>query len=59
MKKILNFFGSFFVYRSPEPLEGYAWGLKSYPNWYLKGLAGTKKDLNKTELIKIIIGRVD
>ena len=55
MKKILDFFGSGFVYRSPSKMEGFAWGLRTMPNWWLRGLAGTKKPLNKTKLIKLII----
>ena len=55
MKKILDFFGSGFVYRSPSKMEGFAWGLKAMPNWWLRELAGTKKPLNKTKLIKLII----
>ncbi len=55
MKKILDFFGSAFVYRSPSKMEGFAWGLRTMPNWWLRELAETKKPLNKTKLIKLII----
>ena len=55
MKKILDFFGSGFVYRSPSKMEGFAWGLRAMPNWWLRELAGTKQPLNKTKLIKLII----
>ena len=55
MKSILDFIGSFFVYRSPEPLDGLRSNLRYLSNKKLQVLAETKTHYSKTILINMII----
>ncbi len=55
MKFILNAFGSLFVYRSPDPYDGFRRYLRHTTNYELRKLLGTKHHYNKTMLINMII----
>ena len=55
MKKLLDLIGSFFVYRSPSPKEGFANFLEMLPSRKLKSLAGTKTHYSKKQLVQIIL----
>ena len=55
MKFLLNAIGSLFVYRSPEPYDGFRRYLRHVTNYELRKLAGTKHSYNKTMLINMII----
>lgn len=55
---LLDWIGSFFVYRSPPPLDQktfYTLYYKQYPNWYLKQLLGIDRNYNKTKLISLLL----
>tara|TARA_R100000152_G_C6739327_1_gene163215 strand:+ start:271 stop:459 length:189 start_codon:yes stop_codon:yes gene_type:complete len=54
MKFILDAIGSLFVYRSPEPFDGFRRYLRHVTNYELRKLAGTKHHYNKTMLINMI-----
>ena len=54
MKFLLDAIGSLFVYRSPEPLDGFRRYLRHVTNYELRKLAGTKRNYNKTMLINMI-----
>ena len=54
MKFLLDAIGSLFVYRSPEPLDGYRRYLRHVTNYELRKLLGTKHNYNKTMLINMI-----
>jgi len=54
MKFLFDAIGSLFVYRSPEPLDGYRRALRGITNYELKKLAGTTHNYNKTMLINMI-----
>ena len=53
--KILDFIGSFFVYKSPSPKEGFINFLKKVPNRHLKVLAGTNSNYSKKRLIQMYL----
>tara|TARA_Y100001970_G_C13588206_1_gene534177 strand:+ start:136 stop:327 length:192 start_codon:yes stop_codon:yes gene_type:complete len=55
MKFLLNAIGSLFVYRSPEPYDGFRRYLRHVTNYELRKLAGTQHSYNKTMLINMII----
>tara|TARA_R100000781_G_scaffold97980_1_gene61770 strand:- start:38 stop:235 length:198 start_codon:yes stop_codon:yes gene_type:complete len=55
MKNLLDAIGSFFVYTSPEPFDGYARFLKGLSSKRLRGLAGTPSHYSKTILINMIV----
>ena len=55
MKGILNFLGSFFIYKSPEPFDGYERFLRDLTSKRLQGLAGTRTHYSKTILINMIM----
>ena len=55
MKDILDFFGSFFVYKSPAPIDGYRHNLELLPSKKLKQLAGTQTHYSKKRLVQIIL----
>ena len=59
MSSILNALGSLFVYRSPEPLDGYRRALRSVTNYELRKLAGTTHNYNKTMLINMICDEIN
>tara|TARA_Y100001963_G_C6517160_1_gene324898 strand:- start:42 stop:230 length:189 start_codon:yes stop_codon:yes gene_type:complete len=53
--KILDFIGSFFIYKSPLPKEGFINFLKKVPNRHLKVLAGTNSNYSKKRLIQMYL----
>ncbi len=59
MKFILNAIGSLFVYKSPDPLDGFYFFYPSFlrekSNRELRKLAGTTTHHSKTILINMII----
>tara|TARA_B100000965_G_scaffold307775_1_gene266785 strand:- start:696 stop:875 length:180 start_codon:yes stop_codon:yes gene_type:complete len=50
---ILNWLGSFFVYRSPKPKEGFKRFLLTLPSRKLRVLAGTTTHYSKKKLVEI------
>ena len=52
---LLDAIGSLFVYRSPEPFDGYARFLRDLSSKTLQGLAGTRTHYSKTILINMIM----
>tara|TARA_R100001082_G_scaffold110200_2_gene89463 strand:+ start:357 stop:551 length:195 start_codon:yes stop_codon:yes gene_type:complete len=59
VKSILDFIGSFFVYRSPEPLDGLRSNLRYLSNKKLQVLAETRTHYSKTMLINMIIDEIE
>ena len=57
MKGLLDWIGSFFVYRSPEPRQGYYKLLLHLTCRQLQGLAGTRTHLSKKKLVAMIIDK--
>ncbi len=55
MKNLLDTIGSFFVYTSPEPFDGYERFLHELTSKELRKLAGTPSHYSKTILINMII----
>ena len=55
MKRFFDFIGSFFVYRSPKPYEGFAKFLEMLPSKQLKFLAGTKAHYSKKKLVQLYL----
>tara|TARA_R100001510_G_C7649526_1_gene206952 strand:+ start:1998 stop:2216 length:219 start_codon:yes stop_codon:yes gene_type:complete len=55
MKRFFDFIGSFFVYRSPKPYEGFARFLEMLPSRELKALAETKAHYSKKRLVQIYL----
>jgi hypothetical protein len=55
MKKMLDLIGGLFVYKSPEPFEGYARFLRELTSKQLQKLAGTPSHYSKTILINMIV----
>jgi len=55
MKRLLDLLGSPFVYRSPEPFQGFISFLYTLPNSKLKILAGTKTHYSKKKLIELYL----
>jgi hypothetical protein len=55
MKKVLDLLGGLFVYKSPEPLDGYARFLRELTSKKLQKLAGTNSHYSKTILINMIV----
>ena len=55
MRGFLNAIGSFFVYTSPEPFDGYERFLHELTSKELRKLAGTPSHYSKTILINMII----
>ena len=51
----LDAIGSLFVYRSPQPLDGYERFLRDLTSKRLQGLAGTRTHYSKTILINMIM----
>lgn len=54
---MLDFIGSFFVYRSPQPMDGYRRFLMDLPSRKLKALAGTQTHYSKAKLVEMIISQ--
>jgi len=57
MKRLLDFIGSPFVYRSPLPYEGFARFLEMLPSRELKSLAETRAHYSKKKLIQLYLQR--
>ncbi len=57
MKKILDFVGSFFVYKSPKPYEGFARFLETLPSRKLRSLSDTTAHYSKKKLVKLYLER--
>jgi len=55
MKRFFDFFGSFFVYRSPKTYEGFARFLEMLPSKELKALAETQAHYSKKRLVQIYL----
>ena len=53
--KILNWLGSFFVYRSPKPNQGFARFLETLPSRKLRALADTTAHYSKKKLVQIYL----
>ena len=53
--KILNWLGSFFVYRSPKPYQGFARFLETRTARELRLLAGTTTHYSKKKLVQIYL----
>ena len=53
--KLLDWIGSFFIYKSPEPIDGFRHNLELLPTRKLKHLAGTKTHYSKKRLDQIIM----
>ena len=52
---LLDAIGSLFVYRSPQPFDGYERFLRHLSSKRLQGLAGTRTHYSKTILINMIV----
>jgi len=52
---LLNAIGSLFVYRSPQPFDGYERFLRALTSKKLQILAGTRTHYSKTILINMIV----
>ena len=57
MKKLLDFLGSPFVYRSPKPYEGFARFLEMLPSKQLKALAETQAHYSKKKLVQLYLSK--
>jgi hypothetical protein len=57
VKALLNWLGSFFVYRSPEPGQGYYNLLLQLTSKKLQVLAGTRTHYSKKKLVAMIIDK--
>ena len=53
--KLLDWIGSFFIYKSPKPIDGFRHNLELLPTRKLKHLAGTKTHYSKKRLVQIIM----
>ena len=49
--KLLNWIGSFFVYKSPDPGQGFARFLETLPSRKLRALADTNAHYSKKKLV--------
>ena len=55
MKALLNLIGSLFVYKSPDPLDGFRHNLELLPSKQLKQLADTQTHYSKKKLVQLIM----
>ena len=55
MKKLFNFLGSGFVYRSPKPYDGFARFLLDLPSRELRSLAESKAHCSKKKLVQLYL----
>lgn len=53
--KLLDWLGSFFVYRSPKPYQGFARFLETLTARELRSLAGTPTHYSKKKLVQIYL----
>tara|TARA_B100000902_G_scaffold384079_1_gene423772 strand:- start:83 stop:280 length:198 start_codon:yes stop_codon:yes gene_type:complete len=53
--KLLNWIGSFFVYKSPKPYDGFKRFLLDLPTRELKSLAETRAHYSKKKLIELYL----
>ena len=54
---MLDAIGSLFVYKSPDPYEGYRKGLEQLPTRTLKKLAGTQTHYSKKRFVEIFLSQ--
>ena len=57
MKKVLDFIGSFFVYKSPKPYEGFTRFLEHKTSKELRLFTGITAHYSKKKLIKLYLER--
>ena len=57
MKRLLDFLGSPFVYKSPKPYEGFARFLEMLPSKQLKALAETQAHYSKKKLVQLYLSK--
>ena len=57
MKKAFDFIGSFFVYKSPKPYEGFARFLIDLPSRELRSLAESNAHCSKKKLVQLYLQR--
>tara|TARA_B100000945_G_scaffold70673_2_gene53752 strand:+ start:4765 stop:4956 length:192 start_codon:yes stop_codon:yes gene_type:complete len=57
MKRFFDFFGSFFVYKSPKPYQGFATFLEMLPSKQLKSLADTQAHYSKKRLVQLYLSK--
>ena len=55
---LLDAIGSLFVYKSPQPLDGYERFLRDLTSKRLQRLAGTRTHYSKTILINMIVDKM-
>ena len=55
MKKLLNFLGSVFVYKSPQPYDGFKRFLIDLPSKQLRLLAETNAHYSKKKLVDLYL----
>ena len=55
---LLDAIGSLFVYRSPQPFDGYERFLRHLTSKRLQSLAGTRTHYSKTILINMIVDQM-
>ena len=53
--KLLDWIGSFFIYKSPEPIDGFRHNLELLTTRKLKQLADTQTHYSKKRLVQIIM----
>ena len=53
--KLFDWLGSFFVYRSPKPYQGFARFLETLPSRELRSLAETQAHYSKKRLVQIYL----
>jgi hypothetical protein len=53
--KLLNWIGSFFVYKSPDPVQGFARFLVDLPSRKLRLLADTNAHYSKKKLVELYL----
>ena len=55
MKKLLDFIGSGFVYKSPQPYDGFKRFLVDLPSKQLRSLAETNAHCSKKKLVELYL----
>ena len=55
MKKLLDFIGSGFVYKSPQPYDGFRRFLSDLPSKQLRSLADTNAHYSKKKLVDLYL----
>jgi len=57
MKKLFDFLGSGFVYKSPKPYDGFKRFLEDLPSRKLRSLADTNAHYSKKKLVQIYLNK--